>query len=442
MAAVVWQLPWSAAAQEAGVAEKRKLVLDVDFGLANVNDDSLRRSLGRERAMKVPYALVGLGGELGPYLSFRIELNGVDDTRTAEPFSASAQMPFFFPNTADPGYGVYPVPDGQVKVDDYKQTGLDPYLQQQHMREAYLDVHTKGGSVGLIAGRFIVPIGLDLDSVRWFTAKDLPHIESIDALADAGLQAYWRFGREDAFHGRLSAAGITGNGNPYHDYAYSDFTSPATTDTNSAIGGVVTLRLSPLTGLTFNASGEYNFVGSRIEADTTLERSKHYDNKMVVGVSYRPRGQRYVQLFGEAARYKWGLRDTSAELLAGPPVKTPIFKNGYYVGADLGVPLPGHRGVIGVVVTREELSRDDALIAMLAARRQLGVSLGKKERSTIVKGYLGLGPVTAYMFYNFLDNPFPQVSAIVPISGPNAFEHRGSTKIGIGFRLRASRGLI
>ena len=423
-----------------GAAEEpdppKKLVVDADFALANINDNSLRWTLGRERQMKIAYALVGLSGELSPHVSYRLEFNGVNDSVRPEPFTPSDQTPFFFPNVADPDYGVSSKPEGQWKVDDYKNAGWDPYIQEQHLRRAFVDVHTGGGRLGLVAGRFFVPVGFGIDEGRWFTAKDLTRIQQINNQVDAGVELYYRFGR--GLRGRLSAAAITGNGNPYHDYAYFDFSRSSFEDTNSAIGGVVAARLWPLDGLELAASAEYNFIGSRIEGDTTLQRSKHYDNKLVVGMKYRPAWFRHVQVFGEYAHYKWGLRDTSADLLPGPRVTTPIFKDGYYIGADLGVPLPKKRGTVGVVVTREELDRDDSLVAFMAARSLLGVREGEKERGIIVKLYAELGPLTVFVFHNDVDNPFPQASAIVPIGGPFAFQGPGSGKTGAGVRFRAS----
>ena len=270
--------------------------------MANINDNSLRWSMGRERVTKIAYAVAGLSGELNPHLAYRLEMNAADDTRQPAPFTPSEKTPFFFPNLADPDYGVVSRPEGQFNVDDYKNTGWDPYLQQQHLRRAFIDAHTASGKLGVVAGRFFVPIGLSLDEVRWFTAKDLSHIQLINAVADTGAELYARFGRDQAFHARLSAAVITGNGNPYHDYVYFDFTGEATEDTNSAVGGVITLQMSPVSGLHLVGTAEYNFVGSRIEADTTLQRSKHYDNKYVLGASYRPPWFKTAQVFGQMTR--------------------------------------------------------------------------------------------------------------------------------------------
>jgi hypothetical protein len=416
----------------------RKLVFDVDFAVAEVNDKSLDKSSGRERQIKIPYALLAVSGALSPHVSYRLELNGVNDSERPEPFTPSDRTPFFFPNQADPRYGVSSKPEGQFKVDDYKNTGWDPYIQEQYLRRAFVDVHTAGGRLGLVVGRFFVPVGFLLEEERWFTAKDITHIQAINNQTDVGAEIDYRFGGQDSWNGRLSAAVVTGNGNPYHDYVYFDFTRSAAEDTNSAIGTIGCLRLSPLKGLELRASGEYNFVGSRVEFDTTVQRSKHYDHKLVFGARYRPARFRHLQVFGEYAHYQWGLRDTSADQLPGPPTKSPVYKNGYYVGADLSAPLPRSRGTVGIVFMREELDRDDSLIAYLAARDLLGVSLGKKERRRILKAYAEVGSLTAFFFYDDVQNPFPQVSAIVPISGPSAFAPGSNSKVGFGLRFRTS----
>jgi hypothetical protein len=431
-----------AAAAPAGAAEgeesTRRLDLDLDFALANINDDALRWSLGRERQTKLPYAIVGLAGELGRHVSFRLELNAVNESVKPEPFAPSEKTPFFFPNQPDPAYGVTSKPEGQFKVDDYKNTGWDPYIQESNLRRGFVDVHSADGRLGLVVGRFFVPQGLPLEESRWFTSKDLTHIELINAATDHGAEAYYRFGSQDGFRGRASAAVISGNGDPYHDYVYFDFTRASVEDTNSAVGGVGALRLWPARGLELIGTYKYNFVGSRIETDITLQRSKHYDDALTAGFKYRPAFFERLQLFGQWARYKWGLRDTSAELLAEAPSISPVYKQGYDVGLELSVPLPKKKGQAGVIVVREELDRDDALVALLSDAGELGVRLGENERMTVLKLFAELGPLTAFFFHSFVDNPFPQVSAVVPISGPFAFQGPGSDKTGVGFRLRTA----
>ena len=93
-------------------------------------------------------------------------------------------------------------------------------------------------------------------------------------------------------------------------------------------------------------------------------------------------------------------------------------------------------GKWGATITREELKRDDALVAWAAANRLFGVRLGKKERSTIVKIYGKFGPVTAFFFLNDLANPYPELSAIKAIEGPGAHAAISNMKRGFGLRLK------
>jgi len=417
----------------------RRPQFDIDFAIANIDDDSLRWSLGRERQTKLPYVIIALSGDLESWLSYRIELNAVNESVKPEPFTPPADTTFFYPNLADPEAGVSSNPEGAFKVDDYKTTGWDPYIQEAHLRRAFMDIHTKTRKLGLVLGRFFVPQGLPLEELRWFTAQDMTHIELINAAVDQGGLAYWRFGSEPGNHGLLTGGVIGGNGNPYHDYVYFDFTRTSQEDTNSAVGGVVMARYWTKFGLDLIATYKHNYIGSRIESDPSLGRSKHYDDATVGAVRYRPTFYQPLTVFAELARYKWGLRDTSAELFPGPtPPTTPIYKDGYNLGAELAWPIQKLHTKAGVVFIREELDRDDSLIGYLADTGQLGVSLGKKERRTIVKLFAEFGPLTAFFFHNSVDNPFPQVSAIVPISGPFAYQGPGSNKIGFGVRLKAS----
>jgi hypothetical protein len=419
-------------------AEDQKLRFDFDLGLANVNDRSLYWSNGREHQTRLPYALVGISGEEGPHISFRVELNAVDESVKPAPFTPTAATPFYFPNVADPTFGVTSQPEGFFKVDDYKNTGWDPFIQEAHLRRAFVDVHTSGGRFGITLGRVYVPLGFEVDEFRWLTDKDLTHIQRINNAVDVGGLLHWTFGADQGVHGSLKGGVVSGNGNPYHDYVYFDFTRSSFEDTNSAVGAVGEARLLPTPGLELALSGKVNYVGSLITSDVTVQRSKHYDNAVVVGAKYRPPFFKWAQVFSEFASYKWGLRDTSAALLPGPPNKTPIDKKGYYVGIDLWAPLPRSLGKVGIVATREELDRDDSQIAFLVAQQELNVTLGKKERSTIVKVYAEFKDVTVFFFYNDLQNPFPQASAIEPISGPFSNGTLGDSKVGVGVRFRAS----
>ena len=142
----------------------------------------------------------------------------------------------------------------------------------------------------------------------------------------------------------------------------------------------------------------------------------------------------YARVFGEYARYTWGLTNTSAELLE---LDTgPLDKPGYYVGADVSAPVTRDMRV-GTVVTHEELSRDDSLIALLDLEGS-DVRLGEKERSTAVRVYADFkNAVTVALTYNDHSNPYRWVSGIEPIAGPNPeASNSGSNKWGLIVRFR------
>jgi hypothetical protein len=407
--------------------------LGVDFVFAAVSDGSQQETLGRERQIKVPYANLSFGTEVGEHFSFFVMINPANDEAVPKPYipSAADRRTYFFPNQPQ-GRGVASNPNGIKDVDDYKYSQLDPIIQQGALRLGYLDIHTSDRKLGMVLGRSYVVQGLSLGDIVWFTAKDLTHIQRINAQADNGVTLYYATPRF-----RLDIAGISGNANPYHDYGYFDFTD-ASEDKNSALGAVATGRFTlPNSKLTVGGTYRKNFINSRIEDSISLQLSKHNDDAVIGFLTVQPIAN--LRVFGEAVRYTWGLAKTSADLLPGPANESPVYKAGYYVGADLYSPQT-RLGKWGVTFTREELSRDDALVAFADANNLFGVKLGKKERSTIVKVQLQTGKeLTLFGFVNLLSNPFPQLSAIVPISGPGAGEASSDKKIGVGIRFRLKR---
>jgi len=124
-----------------------------------------------------------------------------------------------------------------------------------------------------------------------------------------------------------------------------------------------------------------------------------------------------VRLYGEYARYTWGLAPTSGRAAAGRARESPVPKPGYYGASTCMRRRPVRR--FGVTFIREEISRDDALVRGRGepplrrdARQVEGRRSSRRTRAS---------PTTqVFFYYNDLENPFPELSAIKPISGPDA----------------------
>jgi hypothetical protein len=404
-----------------------KLKLAVDFSFAAVVDQSQRQTAGRERQIKPAFLNISAAIDLDKHFSFLVVVNPVEDGIVPKPFgpSPSDRRTYFFPNQVM-GEGVSSDPNGLKDVDDYKYSGFDPIIQQGALRFAYLDVHNGTRKLGMLIGRFLVPQGWGLDEPVWFTAKDMTHIQRINAQADNGFNLYY-----SAPRARVDLALITGNGNPFHDYGYYNFTTP-TEDKNSAIGAVITGKIH-YSHVTFGGTYRYNLLNSLIGDLTSVQFSKHYDNAVIGFAAFR-QGP-FFRAFGEVASYKWGLYKSSADHMPGPANKTPVYKNGGYVGVDLMSP-ETRFGKWGMTATYEYLSRNDSLVAWAAANDLFGVKLGHHETGTIFKGLYQEKWLTAYGFINFVSNPYPELSAIAPIAGPGAGESARNTKAGFGIRFR------
>jgi hypothetical protein len=405
----------------------RKLKLGVDFSFAGVRDDSQLQTRGGERQIKPAFLNLSAGIDLDKHFSLLVVVNPVEDGIVPKPYSPlpTDRRTYFFPNQVA-GEGVSSDPNGLKDVDDYKYSGFDPIIQQGALRFAYLDVHNGTRKFGMLVGRFLVPQGWGLDEPVWFTAKDMTHIQRINAQADNGADLYYA-----ATHTRVDLALVTGAGNRFHDYAYYDFIAP-TEDTNSAIGAVVTAKMH-YSRFTFGGTYRYNLLNSLVADATSIQRSKHHDDALIGFGAFR--AGPFLRLFGEVASYRWGLYPSSADNLPGPPNKAPVYKKGAYAGVDLMSP-DTRFGKWGLTATYEYLSRDDSLVAWAAANDMFGVTLGRHETGTIIKGLFQEKWLTAYGFVNFVSNPFPELSAIVPIAGPGAGGAASNTKGGFGIRFR------
>lgn len=409
-----------------------RVTWSADFTFAAVRDESLRGALGREQQIKPVAAIVAMHIEVTPRLSIHVASNPVRDDRAPRPFvpGDDDRRTYFFPNQPDVigGRGVASDPEGLYKVDAYKHSGLDPLLQMYLLRSGYAEIHNAARTVGLRAGRFVVRQGLALDELTWFTAKDLTTIQLVNAQADNGLAVFWQ---RPSFE--VTTQVITGNGSPYHDYGYFDFTD-AVEDKNSSVGVVVDGRVRTWKDRVM-VGGSYrsNFVNSRVEDALTMQLSKRNDDAQLV---YARLTLPHVKLYGEWASYTVGLAPSSAALLSGPPVQSPVRRDGRYAGAAFEAPVVFGTRLSGVVEV-ESTSRNDALVAWATANELFGVRLGANIKATNLKLVSQWGNhLSAFWFGRLMTNPFPQLSAITPISGPNSDRGAHHAKFGLGLRLR------
>jgi hypothetical protein len=106
------------------------------------------------------------------------------------------------------------------------------------------------------------------------------------------------------------------------------------------------------------------------------------------------------------------------------------------MGVQLDVPV-GPRVHVGGSFTREEISRDDSLIQYLALNDLYGVSMGKKDRAMIARGFVDVNRlVRVSYFWMDVSNPFPWASGSWPVSGPTAFTGREPDRMGISVTVR------
>ena len=171
--------------------------------------------------------------------------------------------------------------------------------------------------------------------------------------------------------------------------------------------------------------------GSKVERLPNYWASKRNDDALVGSASYQPWNG--AKLFGEWALYRWGPTRSSARML--DVGSRPILKDGHYWGVDLSHRLQPYLRV-GTVVTRESLSRDDSLVKWLALQDLYRVSLGRRDRDTIIRLYMDVDGLSVAVYRNFDSTPFPWVSGITPIGGPHPYAHHSTDKWGFTMRVR------
>jgi hypothetical protein len=413
------------------LAQSERFRIDGVF-VAGWSHDGAQAQLGFEKQGRVAQATITFSGRATDRLRYVVSFNPVNEVSSRP---ACGEEDFFFPN--DPRlYAAGPIvpcdpESGHKRVDTYNTFALDYINQQGPLREGYLDWRASD-AMSVRLGRFILPIGFAPRDVGSWTAKDLTRIQRLNAEANFGLMLGYSHRRADG-QPLVDAAvmGVLGEGNREKDYDWFYF-ADTTLDSNSALTAVASVRARPHRLVDLGVAYKRGFTGSKVERLPSYWASKRIDDALVAGA--RAQLHPWVSVFGEYARYVWGPRDTSAEMLGLDTA--PIVKPGYYVGGTIEVPVtPQSRA--GVTITREELSRDDSLVKYLAQQGLYGVEMGKKDRGTIARVYLDVSRLVTFgLFWADISNPYPWISGSWPVSGPRAFTGRAMDRYGVAVVVR------
>jgi opacity protein-like surface antigen len=401
--------------------------------VAGWSHDGAQASLGFEKQGRIGMAILSVSGRVSDHVRYYVSVNPVSETSSRP---ACGEPDFFFPNDPRLYAGQGPIitcdeEDGLKRVDTYNTFSLDYITQQGVLREGYIDWGLSD-HVSLRGGRFILPIGFAPRDVGATSAKDMTRIMRLNAEANFGvmLAASARRATRAVFDAGVMV--VLGDGNREKDYDWFYFVNRSL-DTNSAVTVVASARLQPIDQLDVRASYKRGYTGSKVERLPSYWASKRNDDALVVSVKISPLS--WASAFAEYANYKWGPTITSGELV-GIPTLGPIEKPGYYMGAQLDVPVSG-RVRVGGSVTREELTRDDSLIQYLSLNNLYGVEMGKKDRSLIARGFVDVNRlVNVSFFWMDVSNPFPWASGIWPVSGPVAFTGRALDRVGVTVTVR------
>ena len=158
----------------------------------------------------------------------------------------------------------------------------------------------------------------ELGAVHWeeagsFSAKDATHIQRINAAADFGAMLSLVKRTAERRLAEVSVAVVLGDGNRFHDYDYF-YWLDGSFDTNSWPALSISGTVEPARGLEFRGAVKRGGdTGSKVERLPDVFASKRTDNAWILSVRYAPIP--YAAVFGEFARYAWGLPATSADLL-------------------------------------------------------------------------------------------------------------------------------
>jgi len=390
--------------------------------------DGAQAALGFEKQGRIGMAILSVAGKVSDRVRYFVSVNPVSETNSRP---ACGEKDFFFPNDPNLFAAIGPivkcdVEDGLKRVDTYNTFSLDYITQQGILREGYIDWGISD-LVSLRGGRFILPIGFAPREVGAATAKDMTRITRLNAEANFGAMLAVSARRDDRAWLDAGVMAVLGDGNREKDYDWFYFVNTSL-DTNSAVTVVASARLSPLKQVDARVAYKKGYTGSKVERLPSYWASKRNDDALVVSVKLSP--TTWASVFGEYAKYKWGPTLTSGELV-GLPDLDAIDKPGYFMGAMLDAPIGGKIRVGGSVV-REELTRDDSLIQYLELNNLYGVTMGKKDRALVVRGFVDVNRlVNVSFFWMDVSNPFPWVSGSWPVTGPVAFTGREPDRIGV-----------
>jgi hypothetical protein len=408
----------------------------IKFGgelMAGWSHDGAQAALGFEKQGRIGWAILTVSGKVSDRVRYYVSVNPVSETRSRP---ACGEKDFFFPNDPNLFATVGPIvkcdeEDGLKRVDTYNTFSLDYINQQGILREGYADFGIAEG-LTVRAGRFILPIGLAPREIGATSAKDMTRITRLNAEANFGamLAATKKSGDRVLFDAGVMA--VLGDGNREKDYDWFYFVNRSL-DSNSAITVVATGRAVPIKALDVRVAYKKGYTGSKVERLPNYWASKRYDDALVVSLKVTPWS--WLSAFAEYAKYKWGPTVSSGEMV-GVPTVGPIEKPGYYMGAQLDLPVT-ERVHVGGSFTREELTRDDSLIQYLELNNLYGVTMGKKDRTMIARGFVDVRRlVNVNFFWMKVSNPFPWVSGSWPVSGPAAFTGRAPDRAGITLTVR------
>ena len=395
--------------------------------------DGAQAALGFEKQGRIGWAIVSLSGRVSDRVRYYVSVNPVSETRSRP---ACGEKDFFFPNDPTLFAGTGPIvkcdeEDGLKRVDTYNTFSLDYINQQGILREGYIDVDLSG-NVSLRGGRFILPVGFAPRDVGATSAKDMARITRLNAEANFGAMLAFTKRNTDRAIFDAAIMAVLGDGNREKDYDWFYFVNTSL-DTNSAITVAASARIAPVRALELRGAYKKGYTGSKVERLPNYWASKRNDDALVVSLKIMP--VPWFSIFSEYAKYKWGPTLTSGELVGIPAIE-PIDKPGYYMGAQLDVPV-GARVRVGGSITREELIRDDSLIQYLELNNLHGVTMGKKDRELIARGFIDINRlVNVSFFWMDVSNPFPWVSGSWPISGPTAFTGRAPDRVGVTVTVR------